>query len=35
VNQTVDDHGGSVIVANANGGGVLLTLRFDPGNGGF
>jgi signal transduction histidine kinase len=35
VNQTVDDHGGSVILANANGGGVLLTLRFDPGNGGF
>ena len=29
VKQTVDDHGGSVTVANADGGGVLLTLRFD------
>jgi two-component system sensor histidine kinase MprB len=29
VKQTVDDHGGSVIVANADGGGALLTLRFD------
>jgi two-component system, OmpR family, sensor histidine kinase MprB len=29
VKQTVDDHGGSVSVANADGGGVLLTLRFD------
>jgi two-component system sensor histidine kinase MprB len=29
VKQTVDDHGGSVTVANPNGGGVLLTLRFD------
>jgi signal transduction histidine kinase len=34
VKQTVDDHGGSVTVANANGGGVLVTLRFDPENGG-
>ncbi len=32
VKQTVDDHGGSVTVANADGGGTLLTLRFDPGN---
>ena len=29
VKQTVDDHGGSVSVANADGGGALLTLRFD------
>jgi two-component system, OmpR family, sensor histidine kinase MprB len=29
VKQTVDDHGGSVTVANADGGGALLTLRFD------
>jgi signal transduction histidine kinase len=29
VKQTVDDHGGSVTVVNADGGGVLLTLRFD------
>jgi signal transduction histidine kinase len=29
VKQTVDDHGGSVTVANADGGGTLLTLRFD------
>jgi two-component system, OmpR family, sensor histidine kinase MprB len=29
VKQTVDDHGGSVIVANADGGGALLTLCFD------
>ena len=29
VKQTVDDHGGSVTVANAEGGGALLTLRFD------
>ncbi len=29
VKQTVDDHGGSVDVANADGGGALLTLRFD------
>ena len=29
VKQTVDDHGGSVAVANADGGGALLTLRFD------
>ena len=28
VKQTVDDHGGSVTVANADGGGALLTLRF-------
>ena len=35
VKQTVDDHGGSVTVANADGGGVLVTLRFDPENGGF
>jgi two-component system sensor histidine kinase MprB len=30
VRQTVDDHGGSVAVANAAGGGSLVTLRFDP-----
>jgi two-component system, OmpR family, sensor histidine kinase MprB len=30
VKQTVDDHGGSVTVANADGGGAVLTLRFDP-----
>jgi two-component system, OmpR family, sensor histidine kinase MprB len=30
VKQTVDDHGGGVTVANADGGGALLTLRFDP-----
>jgi two-component system sensor histidine kinase MprB len=35
VKQTVDDHGGSVTVANAEGGGGLVTLRFDPENGGF
>ncbi len=29
VKQTVDDHGGSVSVANADGGGALVTLRFD------
>jgi two-component system, OmpR family, sensor histidine kinase MprB len=29
VKQTVDDHGGSVTVANADGAGALLTLRFD------
>jgi two-component system sensor histidine kinase MprB len=29
VKQTVDDHGGSVTVANADGGGALVTLRFD------
>jgi two-component system sensor histidine kinase MprB len=28
VKQTVDDHGGSVTVANADGGGALVTLRF-------
>jgi two-component system, OmpR family, sensor histidine kinase MprB len=32
VKQTVDDHGGSVTIANADGGGTLLTLRFDPGD---
>ena len=31
VKQTVDDHGGSVTAANADGGGALLTLRFGPG----
>jgi two-component system sensor histidine kinase MprB len=35
VKQTVDDHGGTVDVANADGGGALLTLRFDSRNGGF
>jgi two-component system, OmpR family, sensor histidine kinase MprB len=35
VKQTVDDHGGSITVANADGGGTLVTLRFDPENGGF
>jgi two-component system, OmpR family, sensor histidine kinase MprB len=30
VKQTVDDHGGSVSAANADGGGALLTVRFDP-----
>jgi two-component system, OmpR family, sensor histidine kinase MprB len=30
VKQTVDDHAGSVAIANADGGGVLITLRFDP-----
>jgi two-component system, OmpR family, sensor histidine kinase MprB len=29
VKQTIDDHGGSVTVANADGGGALLTLHFD------
>ncbi len=29
VKQTVDDHGGSVAVANADGGGAILTLHFD------
>ena len=29
VKRTVDDHGGSVTVTNADGGGTLLTLRFD------
>jgi two-component system sensor histidine kinase MprB len=29
VKQTADDHGGSVTVANADGGGALVTLRFD------
>src|SRR5262249_19882621 len=30
VKQTVDDHGGSVTAANADGDGALFTLRFDP-----
>ena len=30
VKQTVDDHGGSVAVANADGGGALLSLRLEP-----
>jgi signal transduction histidine kinase len=30
VKQTVDDHGGSVSAANADGGGALFTLRFEP-----
>ncbi len=34
VKQTVDDHGGSVIVANADRGGVLVTICFDPESGG-
>jgi two-component system sensor histidine kinase MprB len=34
VKQTVDDHGGSVTIANAEGGGVLVTLRLDPENSG-
>ena len=34
VKQTVGDHGGSVSVANADGGGVLVTLRFDSGEDG-
>jgi two-component system, OmpR family, sensor histidine kinase MprB len=34
VKQTIDDHGGSVTVANADRGGTLTTLRFDPENGG-
>jgi two-component system sensor histidine kinase MprB len=34
VKQTLDDHGGSVTVANAVGGGTVLTLRFDSANGG-
>jgi two-component system sensor histidine kinase MprB len=29
VKQTVDDHGGSVTAAHADGAGALLTLRFD------
>jgi two-component system, OmpR family, sensor histidine kinase MprB len=35
VKQTVDDHGGSVTVANADGGGVLVTLSFGPASGGL
>jgi two-component system sensor histidine kinase MprB len=35
VKQTVDDHGGRVTVANADGGGVLVTLRFGPESAGF
>jgi len=34
VKQTVDDHGGSVTIANAEGGGVLVTLLLDPENSG-
>ncbi len=34
VKQAVDDHGGSVSVANAGGGGVLVTLRLEPESGG-
>jgi two-component system sensor histidine kinase MprB len=34
VKQTVDDHGGSVTATNADGGGALVTLRFDPKDGG-
>jgi two-component system sensor histidine kinase MprB len=34
VKQTVDDHGGSVSVANADGGGVLVTLRLAAVTGG-
>jgi two-component system sensor histidine kinase MprB len=33
VKQTVDDHGGSVTLSNADGAGALLTVRFDPENG--
>jgi signal transduction histidine kinase len=33
VKQTIDDHGGSVTVANADGGGTRVTLRFDSVNG--
>jgi two-component system sensor histidine kinase MprB len=33
VKQTVDDHGGSVTVANPEGGGVLVALRFDADGG--
>jgi len=32
VKQTVEDHGGGVAVVNADGGGVLVTMRFDSGN---
>jgi two-component system sensor histidine kinase MprB len=31
VKQAVDDHGGTVAVANADGGGALIALRFDSG----
>src|SRR5262249_564528 len=31
VKQTVDDHGGSVSIANADGGGAVVALRFDAG----
>jgi signal transduction histidine kinase len=34
VKQTVDDHGGSVVAANPDGGGVLVTICFEPENGG-
>ena len=33
VKQTIDDHGGSVTVSNADGGGTRVTLRFDSVNG--
>jgi two-component system, OmpR family, sensor histidine kinase MprB len=33
VKETVDDHDGDVAATNADGGGALLTLRFDPSNG--
>jgi two-component system, OmpR family, sensor histidine kinase MprB len=33
VKQTVDDHEGGLSVANAEGGGTLVALRFDPGQG--
>jgi two-component system sensor histidine kinase MprB len=35
VKQTVDDHGGSVTVANADRGGAVIRLRFDSGTSGF
>ncbi len=34
VKQTLDDHRGSVTAANADGGGALVTIHFDPENGG-
>ena len=33
VKQAVDDHAGSVNVTNADGGGAIVTIRFDPENG--
>jgi two-component system sensor histidine kinase MprB len=30
VKATVEDHGGSVSIANAEGGGTIVTMRFDP-----